>query len=94
MIGTPLPSIQFAHRITAPRAAKGRAASRHPNRLVQKRSGGRPGEEIETPTGVKNYLEIQAFCAETQPTRNSRNSGALQAGTIVDLGLSRAPWLT
>jgi aryl-alcohol dehydrogenase-like predicted oxidoreductase len=34
------------------------------------------------------------FCAETQPTRNSRNSGALQAGTIVDLGLSRAPWLT
>ena len=43
---------------------------------------------------IVSALTPYPFCAETQPTRNSRNSGALQAGTIVDLGLSRAPWLT
>jgi hypothetical protein len=34
------------------------------------------------------------FCAETQPTRNRRNSGALQAAIIVDIGLPRERWLT
>lgn len=39
------------------------------------------GSPTITKDGVTVAKEI-AFCAETQPTRNSRNSGALQAGTI------------
>ena len=43
-------------------------------------------EEADSRIGSAN-----PFCAKIQPTQDSRDSGALQAGILVDLGLPRAP---
>ena len=57
------------------------------------KGGAIPNTVDAVPTLKSNNFESEIacpFCAKIQPTQDSRDSGALRAGIVVDLGLPRA----
>ena len=43
-------------------------------------------EVLRLRQNVQTLLRRRAYCARSQPTRNARNSGILEAGMVVALG--------